>query len=112
MEDLLFNKMLSKKKLASYYGVCKGVIRRWMSQYDLVNKTPIELQKQKRENTNRLKVQALKGVEVACIGFNSEFLEEYAVEIESEQRRRYDNRVKRKEEEKARKARRLNRRRK
>ena len=104
LEDLLFNKMLSKKKLATYYGVCIGVIRRWMIQYNLVNKTPIELQKQKRDNTNKLKSQALNGKRITYIGFNSEFLEEYTDEKEIEKRKKQENILKRKEEAKARKS--------
>lgn len=102
LEDLMFNQMLSKKKLALHYGVCIRVIRRWMANYDLLNRTPIELQKLKRERTKMLKQKALEGESVVKIGFNSEFIEEYVIEAESEKLRRQENSHKRREIEKAR----------
>lgn len=102
LENLLFNQMMSKKKIAAHYSVCKKTLNTWMRQYGLVNKIPIELQKAKRERTNMLKTKALQGEEVNVPGFNSEFIEEYMIEIESEKARRQENYLKRVRIEKAR----------
>lgn len=87
LKDLLFNKIWSKKKIANHYNVSSGTINRWMKKYDLVGKTPIELQKKKRlitistkHNFNSLLKRAIKGEVIRVPGFNSDFTEEYLEE--------------------------------
>lgn len=107
IEDLLFNQMMSKKKVALYYSVSKKTLNTWMRKYDLVNKTSIELQQLKRKNTKKLEQIALEGRTIIKPGFNSKFIEEYAIEREAEKRRRQDNKIKRKDGEKLKKVRRI-----
>lgn len=90
LEDLLFRKMWTKKKVQEYYKVCMPVLSRWMKQYDLTYKITPKMQAKKREMTNKLKPpkfntllkKALKGEKVKVKGFNSDFLEEYLVDQE------------------------------
>lgn len=83
LEDLLFNQLLSKKKVAQHYNVCIGVIIRWMKKYNI--SIPVEIQKQKRAKT-RLSKKNNPVKKTIRPGFNSEFLEEYAVEEEMRER--------------------------
>ena len=86
LEKLLFDQLLSKRKIAQSYGVCMKVVTRWLNTYNLKEKAITkELQQLKRDKTRELN---RKGVirKIVRPGFNSEFLEEYAVEEEMRKR--------------------------
>lgn len=87
LENLLFNKLWSKKKVAQHYNVNRNVVTRWMRQYDMIGKTTPKLQAKKRAATNAAKPKkydynnllkrAIKGEVIKVPGFNSDYLEEY-----------------------------------
>ena len=87
LEELLFEKLWTKKQIREHYKVSKRLFRRWMIQYDLigeitmrqkVNKWKKTLsQKPKKFNFKALLKRALKGEKICVPGFNSDFVEEY-----------------------------------
>ena len=87
LENLLFEKLWSKRKVASHYEVSLPTLFNWMKQYDLVGKITPQLQAKKRAITNaakpkkydfnKLLKRAIKGEVIKVPGFNSDFLEEY-----------------------------------
>ena len=87
LKDLLFNQLLSKKKVAKYYNVSVTTVFSWMREYNLVGLTPPKLQAKKRALTNSTKPKtydfndllkrAINGEIIKVPGFNSEYLEEY-----------------------------------
>lgn len=90
LENLLFEKLWSKKKVAAHYGVNVNVISRWMKLYNMVGEITPKLQAKKRAITNaakpktydfkKLLKRAIKGETIKVPGFNSDYLEEYLEE--------------------------------
>lgn len=90
LENLLFNELWSKKKVAQHYNVNRNVVTRWMRQYDMIGETTPKLQAKKRALTNaaksktcnfdKLLKRAIKGEVIKVPGFNSDYLEEYLEE--------------------------------
>ena len=85
--DFLYNKMMSKKKIAGYFVVSKTTGSAWMKNYNITGTLPPELLEEKRSRTNLKKSQAkeylertLKGEDIVVQGFNSEFAEDYLME--------------------------------
>ena len=85
--DFLYNKMMSKKKIARYFVVSKTTVSAWMKNYNITGTLPPELLVEKRRRTNLKKSQAkeylertLKGEDIVVQGFNSEFAEDYLME--------------------------------
>ena len=92
LENLLFTKLWSKKKVAKHYNVNVNVITRWMRHYDMIGEITPKLQAKKRAITNaakpkpknhdfnKLLKRAIKGEVIKVPGFNSDYLEEYLEE--------------------------------
>lgn len=102
LEDLLFTKGYSKKRICTILAVGKPVLSRWMKYYNLTGLITPEMQKIKREKTIAMKSRALEGETIEEPGFNSEFLEEYYMEQQIRESQREENFYKRLEEEKIR----------
>lgn len=87
LEDLLFDKLWSKRKVANYYKISIPTLSSWMRDYDLIGKISPKLQAKKRAITNAAKPKkydynnllkrAIKGEVIKVPGFNSDYLEEY-----------------------------------
>lgn len=90
LENLLFTKLWSKKKVAQHYNVNINVITRWMRHYNMIGEITPKLQAKKRAITNaakpknydfnKLLKRAIKGEVIKVPGFNSDYLEEYLEE--------------------------------
>lgn len=81
LEHLLFDQLLSKRKVAEYYSVSRPTISKWMKDYNIVNRISTELRVKKREWTLRLK-QSTTNLNAKLFKINEEFLEEYEAEEE------------------------------